>query len=319
VACFSPNAEIIITERNVLPDSYVPLSGNVQGGQNYGDLSFDWKASAGKINSGVSRAGKEIYSLDITGVAPGTTINVNLRVASSLGACSATAQSNITIAQPTPPPTPTTALMPNLVGLDVSSAQRIIDSLGGKRVIATVNLSEPSIKPPNVVIRQSPSAGATLSPTEQVTLYLAQAPVPQVCYQIRIDRIQVDDNGSSGAARWSFDISADGTKVISLPVRNYYKGRSALPQANSSSRQSPAQDNSNRASGAWCMPAGQPIYINVTGVRDGERDPDKEVARGAATVNPSPPPFPVIVRTTTRKRSEGDFTFYFTTSLRDDK
>src|SRR5262249_20363502 len=122
VACFSPNAEISLAERNVLPDAYVPLSANVQGGRNYGELSFDWKASAEKINSVVSATRRDIYSLDTTGVAPGTIINLSLRVTSSLGNCLATAQSSTRIMPPpptptpTPVPTPTPTLMPDLVG-----------------------------------------------------------------------------------------------------------------------------------------------------------------------------------------------------------
>jgi hypothetical protein len=128
----------------------------------------------------------------------------------------------------------------------------------------------------------------------------------------------VDDNGSAGAARWSFDISAGGTKVISLPQRNYYedhkpsdgsKKKSFLPQSSSSPRQSAAQDGT--ASGSWCITEGQSFSISVAGTRDGEKEPEKAFARGERTVTALPQSFSVTVRANTVRQSEGSFTFYF--------
>lgn len=323
VACFSPNAEITLAEREVPPDTSVTLYANVQGGQNYGNLSFSWTPSAGRISSGVSRSGQPIDSLDTTGVAPGTTINLTLRVNSSAGNCAATAQASVRIrplSTPTPPPTPTPVVMPTLSDQDISSARRTLDSLGVKLQVDEQFVTDLRSKP-DFVIRQDPIGGTVLSAGQKVTLYVAKAPV-RVCYGVQIERIQVDDNGSTGAARWSFDVSAESpngaTKVITVPERNYYRGRNSDQQpGKGASSSNPRQSSTSNdvASGTWCETEGARVNFTVTGYREGEKNPDKATARGVAPageIEAPAKPFSLSVRATTKARGEGDFTFYLT-------
>jgi hypothetical protein len=314
VTCFSPNAEIAIAERNVSPDAYVPLDGNVQGGQNYGDLSLKWESSPGKIKSGVSRAGKKINSLDITGIALGTTIYVNLRVTSSLGNCSATAQTSIRIVPPstptpTPLPTPTPILMPTLTGQDVSSARRTLESLGLKLQIDTPPVTNSQNKP-DVVVQQDPNGGTALSPGQKVTLYVARQVAVTTCYTIKLERIEVNQDGEVGSPKWSFDIFAAGAKVITLPAEAY-SDRKASGSSQSAPQKNP-YDLSKVPPGTGCVPEGQLISISVVGTNVGENDPAQRTANGNQSEKLSTQPVTVYVRVKTRNPKDGDFNFTFT-------
>lgn len=71
----------------------------VTGGRNFGNVTYNWSASAGNITpSGLSA------TLDTTGVTPGTSITVTLRATSDAGNCSTECTTRVTVRQPPAPP-----------------------------------------------------------------------------------------------------------------------------------------------------------------------------------------------------------------------
>ena len=180
--CFAPVATISIP-RTVTVGEEVSISGNVEGGKNYGELSFEWTSSAnwtfsaGKvIQSGVSRASKPLYRFDATGVAPGTSTEIKVNITSSQGNCKAFGFTLITVVVAPAPPAMTTALsMPELKGQDLTTARRRLLALEPKLQITAQPVNDGQAKPEEVV-RQDPPAGEPLRPGQQVTLYVAQAP-----------------------------------------------------------------------------------------------------------------------------------------------
>lgn len=73
----------------------------VTGGRNYGNVTYRWTTTAGSITGSGTRA-----TLDTTGVAPGSQINVLVRATSSVGECSASGSARITLRVPPAPVKP---------------------------------------------------------------------------------------------------------------------------------------------------------------------------------------------------------------------
>jgi hypothetical protein len=98
--CFNPYLNVTPASSTVQAGEAVTFTTpGVTGGQNYGNVSYSWTASAGIIAGTATSA-----RLDTTGVAPGTTIEVRVTAASDIGDCSASGSARVTIATPPPPP-----------------------------------------------------------------------------------------------------------------------------------------------------------------------------------------------------------------------
>ena len=102
--CFDPNMSVTADKTSIEAGEAVNFSTNgVTGGRNYGDVKYEWSATAGTI------AGNGLTArLDTTGVAPGTNISVTVKAMSSNNAtnCSASGSTNISVKLPPPPPPP---------------------------------------------------------------------------------------------------------------------------------------------------------------------------------------------------------------------
>jgi hypothetical protein len=94
--CFGPNCDLTASASSVDAGEKVNLSSSgVTGGRNYGNVSYQWSASAGTVSgSGLSA------TLDTTGVTPGTTIEVTLRAISDVGNCSASCSTRVSVKVP---------------------------------------------------------------------------------------------------------------------------------------------------------------------------------------------------------------------------
>ncbi len=109
LVCFNTSLDVTPATSRVDAGQVVNLStSGVTGGENYGNVSYSWTASAGQITgSGTSSR------LDTTGVAPGTTITVNATASSATGNCSANGSATVTVNTPVVIPQPTcSALTP---------------------------------------------------------------------------------------------------------------------------------------------------------------------------------------------------------------
>jgi outer membrane protein OmpA-like peptidoglycan-associated protein len=105
--CFDPNVSVSADRTTVEAGEAINLSTTgVTGGRNYGDVRYEWAATAGTIaGSGLTAR------LDTTGVTPGQTIEVTVRATSSAGTvnCSASGSTRVTVRERpvvTPPPPP---------------------------------------------------------------------------------------------------------------------------------------------------------------------------------------------------------------------
>jgi hypothetical protein len=107
VVCFDSNLTVTPTNVTVNPGEIINFSTpGVTGGQNYGNVSYAWTASAGTIIGAGLNA-----RLDTTGVRPGTNIEVRVSASSDVGNCTAsgsagTGGSRIGVTAPPPPPEP---------------------------------------------------------------------------------------------------------------------------------------------------------------------------------------------------------------------
>jgi outer membrane protein OmpA-like peptidoglycan-associated protein len=98
--CFNNTLDVAPSTSRVDAGQAVNLSTpGVTGGENYGDVTYSWTASAGQITGSGTSA-----RLDTTGVAPNTTITVSLSASSTMGSCAANGSATVTIN--TPPPVP---------------------------------------------------------------------------------------------------------------------------------------------------------------------------------------------------------------------
>lgn len=291
--CFSPQAIITIEEKSVPAGTEIPLSANVQKGverdRNLSSfwtsyrlrnsvLSFQWTASAGKIRSSGFNRYNEMFVLDTTGVAPGTSITLNLRVTDANSKCSASAQTTIVIEKPYEANATQQSnmaqqsiVMPNVVGREYTAARQQLDALGLKLQV-TPQYNEDATGKLDTVIRQSPESGVPLKPGQEVILVVIKpttnaSPVQgpsRNCYSVRINRIEVLDTGSGSSEIWGFNITANGSDIVTLPETNYYEGKEAQPSGGR----------------IWCSQAGQETEFVVTGTRPNKKDPKERTATG---------------------------------------
>ncbi|MFN0109551.1 MAG: PKD domain-containing protein [Blastocatellia bacterium] len=102
--CFGPNLDLKVSSSSVEAGEKVNFtSGAVTGGRNYGNVRYEWSASAGSISGSGLNA-----TLDTTGVPGGTTIEVTVKGLSDVGGCSASGSARTSIKAPPPPPPPPT-------------------------------------------------------------------------------------------------------------------------------------------------------------------------------------------------------------------
>jgi outer membrane protein OmpA-like peptidoglycan-associated protein len=103
--CFDPNMSVSADKTQVEAGEAINFStSGVTGGRNYGDVRYEWSATAGTIaGSGLTAR------LDTTGVQPGQRIDVTVRASSSSGTtnCSASGSTQVSLNAPAPVPPPT--------------------------------------------------------------------------------------------------------------------------------------------------------------------------------------------------------------------
>ena len=105
--CFNSNLDVTPASSTVNAGEAVNFqTPGVTGGEEYGNVTYAWTASAGTITGSGTSA-----RLDTTGVSPGTSIDVRVTATSERGAtegtnCTASGSARVTIAQPPPPVRP---------------------------------------------------------------------------------------------------------------------------------------------------------------------------------------------------------------------
>ncbi len=99
--CFGPNLDVTASTTSVDPGERINFqTTGVTGGRNYGNVRYEWTASAGTISGTGLTA-----TLDTTGVTPGSTIEVTVRAVSEVGNCSASGTTRVST-KAAPPPLP---------------------------------------------------------------------------------------------------------------------------------------------------------------------------------------------------------------------
>lgn len=101
--CFDSNLTVNQDKSQVRAGEVISFTTpGVTGGQNYGNVSYAWTASAGTITGSGTSA-----QLDTTGVVEGTTIEVRVVATSSEGDCSASGSASVSVERTPPPQRPT--------------------------------------------------------------------------------------------------------------------------------------------------------------------------------------------------------------------
>ena len=100
--CYGPNLDLNASATSVDPGEKINFSTTgVTGGRNYGNVRYEWSASAGSIvGSGLNA------TLDTTGVTHNTTIEVTVKALSDVGNCSASGSTRVSTKAAPPPPQP---------------------------------------------------------------------------------------------------------------------------------------------------------------------------------------------------------------------
>ncbi|MGH9767623.1 MAG: PKD domain-containing protein [Blastocatellia bacterium] len=97
--CFGPNLDVTASANEVDAGEKINFTTQgVTGGRNYGNVRYEWTASAGTISGSGLAA-----TLDTTGVTPGTAIEVTVRATSEVGNCSASGSTRVSVKMPPPP------------------------------------------------------------------------------------------------------------------------------------------------------------------------------------------------------------------------
>jgi outer membrane protein OmpA-like peptidoglycan-associated protein len=119
MVCFDSNLSVSQDRTAVRSGEVVNFSTpGVSGGQNYGNASYAWTASAGIITGSGTSA-----RLDTTGVSEGTTIEVRVVATSSIGNCSASGSGRVSIERNPPPPPPNFSELANCTSFKLNSAR----------------------------------------------------------------------------------------------------------------------------------------------------------------------------------------------------
>ena len=100
--CFDPNVTLSADKTAVDPGEAINFSTNgVTGGRNYGDVKYEWSATAGTIAGNGTSA-----RLDTTGVPFNTVIEVTVKAITSVANCSASGSTRVNIKPEPPKPEP---------------------------------------------------------------------------------------------------------------------------------------------------------------------------------------------------------------------
>lgn len=100
--CYDSNLSVTADKSTADAGEKITLStGGVTGGRNYGNVSYQWTTSAGRIAGSGTRA-----TLDTTGVTPGATIEVLVKATSAVGSCSASGSTRLSLRVPPAPVKP---------------------------------------------------------------------------------------------------------------------------------------------------------------------------------------------------------------------
>ena len=119
MACFDSNLSVSQDRTAVRSGEVVNFSTpGVSGGQNYGNASYAWTASAGIISGSGTSA-----RLDTTGVTEGTAIEVRVVATSSIGNCSASGSARVSIERNPPPPKPVATELANCTSFKLNAAR----------------------------------------------------------------------------------------------------------------------------------------------------------------------------------------------------
>ncbi len=119
--------------------------------------------------------------------------------------------------------------------------------------------------------------------------------------QLKLEKIQVNADGSVGSTGWLFDVLVDGKRMLHLANRSYDDGRESTKKPSSY-----GPDSGSWIIGPLNLGRGQTIRIDVKG----ERSFGHDTATGTATLRANGGPFAVDVANT-KDRKKGSFTFYF--------
>jgi hypothetical protein len=108
----------------------------------------------------------------------------------------------------------------------------------------------------------SPAPAATAQPAVASPAQAAQATAPTAprTLRLRLDKVQVDDDGSVGSTDWTFQVSVDGEPSFSVPMPSL----SDKPGENLA-RPAEGQDASVEIE----MPAGKGVAVSVNGWKKG--------------------------------------------------
>ncbi|MFN9741278.1 MAG: PKD domain-containing protein, partial [Acidobacteriota bacterium] len=94
--CYSPNLSVTADKSEADAGEKITIStAGVTGGRNYGNVTYNWSASAGRIVGSGTRV-----TLETTGVAAGSRIDVLVKATSEAGSCSASGASRLSIKVP---------------------------------------------------------------------------------------------------------------------------------------------------------------------------------------------------------------------------
>jgi hypothetical protein len=123
---------------------------------------------------------------------------------------------------------------------------------------------------PEVRAQPVPAVAATASAAP-----VAAVPVAPQAQLLRLDRVQVDNDGSLGSTDWSFQVSVDGEPLFSLPM----PGLSDEPGENLARPADP-----QAASAELKLPADKSVVLSVDGWKKGWLPGSKAEVTGKAWV-----------------------------------
>jgi hypothetical protein len=118
-----------------------------------------------------------------------------------------------------------------------------------------VNLRERPLLPPEPVVAEQ---GAPEKDAAATTA--AATPAVPRRFLLRLDRVQVDNDGSMGSTDWSFEVKANGKPLLVVPMPSL----SDKPGANLA-----RPEDTDAASAEVDMPPGRNIELSVSGWKKG--------------------------------------------------
>jgi len=118
-----------------------------------------------------------------------------------------------------------------------------------------VNLRERPLVPPEPVVVEQPA-----KPNDAAAAAANTAKAEAQRFLLRLDRVQVDNDGSMGSTDWSFEVKANGKPLLVVPMPSL----SDKPGANLA-----RPDDTDAASAEVELPPGRNIELSVSGWKKG--------------------------------------------------